>query len=338
MIDFLEKERERMNVAGIGVAISTNKGIEFFSAGYSDIKERSIIDESSIFDIASIGKLFTSVAILVLIEKGHLKLETKISNILEDCPKPWAKIEIRHLLTHTSGLKNYTDTKLYWEEVQKDVSVERILEYILDAPLNFASGTQFHYCNTGYFLLGLIIEKLSNESYFQFVQSNILEKCNVNIHPTDNRIVTTKKVVGYIEHDGYLNHVEYYSNSGTFSAGGFSCALNDFLEFEKRLFHGEIISKEYVNLLIQSFQKPNGETLHVSNHNFSFEMGHGLFIFNGNSKKVAHAGNIKGFSSSYMRMLEDDLAIIVSINTDNKFEIHNLADEIYDLYKRQLKD
>ena len=105
----------------------------------------------------------------------------------------------------------------------------------------------------------------------------------------------------------------------------FAKEVKEFTMDKKVLFHYKV-------------QKPNGETLHVSNHNFSFEMGHGLFIYNGNSKKVAHAGNIKGFSSSYMRMLEDDLAIIVSINTDNKFEIHNLADEIYDLYKRQLKD
>lgn len=328
----LQKVVKDFPTAGLGVAIAQGEKSCFHAAGWADVEEKRRIEENAIFDIASIGKLFTVASAFILIEEGHFELNTPIASLM-DVPKVWREVQIRHLLSHSSGIKNYTDTRDYWKEIQLDVSKERIIEYVIHLPLEFEPGTAFRYNNTGFYLLGLLIEQMSGLGYFDFVRRHVLEKHDIfGIMPTNNRIHLPGMVKGYCYGENRFTKVDYYSASGTYSAGGFSATLPAFLKFEKLLFDGKIIAEEHVKLLSKAFVQPDGNFLEVSGPDIHFRLGHGLFLLGDEKQEtVGHAGSIQGFSSSYKRYMQDDLAVIVSVNTEN-VPIQDLPDEVYERY------
>ncbi len=269
-----------------------------------------------------------------LIENGCFGLESTLGDLLPEIPERWSKAEITHLLSHSSGIKNYTDPKQYWKETQLDVPKERILEYVWAEPMEFDPGEKYKFCNTGYYLLGLIIEKFSNQSYFDFVNSELLSRTD-KIVPTDTRVVLQNRAVGYRRSKltRKLTKVEYYSNSGTFSAGGFSASVRGFLEFERALFGGKIISPESLKSLMKVGLSNDGEELAELNVKYDFRMAHGVFVFkNGlmadGKYQIGNAGNTTGFSSSYIRLPSEDLSASVACNTEDFDQIHELANEI----------
>ena len=123
----------------------------------------------------SLQAFSSAVEVLRLVETGWLTLDTALGDLLEDLPEPWRGVRIVHLITHSSGIKNYTDTPEYWKEVQDDVSRDRILQYVRDYPLAFERGTRWTYSNTGFYLLGLVSEGVSGKGYYDFV-SGVVER------------------------------------------------------------------------------------------------------------------------------------------------------------------
>ena len=123
------------------------------------------------FEIGSITKQFTAAAILLLAQEGKLTVDDKISRYLKGTPASWGGISIRHLLTHTSGLKNYTGLDGF--ELARHLTQAQFISQIAAHPLDFAPGEKWSYCNTGYNLLGYIIENVSGKSYWDFLEQNI---------------------------------------------------------------------------------------------------------------------------------------------------------------------
>lgn len=315
---------------GMGCAVVEKGLIASYSFGIADIAGNIPVEERSLFDIASVGKLFTTVAILRLIESGRLTMDTALGDLLEDLPAPWREVRIVHLLTHSSGIKNYTDTPGYWKEVQDDVPRDRILQYVQAYPLEFEPGTRWAYSNTGFYLLGLVTEALSGSGYFDFVRG-LIEGCRpgLRISPTgDTRPISTM-VTGYHLAHGMPVEAGYYSNRGTFSAGGFSASLPDFIEFENALFSGRILNRSSLALITRSYEMPDGEILRSSDPDFGFEMTHGLFKFHKNGMAIlAHRGETMGFSSCYKRIPEKDIAVIIAVNTTDVSAVDRLVDEV----------
>jgi CubicO group peptidase (beta-lactamase class C family) len=334
--DIPAKLTERFNAmgwVGMGCALVQGGTISGYSLGTADLARKIPVQEHSRFDIASVGKLFTTVAVLRLVETGRLTLDTALGDLLEDLPEPWHGVRIVHLLTHSSGIKNYTDMPDYWKEVQDDVPRDRILQYVRDYPLDFEPGTRWAYSNTGFYLLGLVMEAVSRSGYFDFVRE-LIEGCRpgLRIGPTgDTRPISTV-VTGYHLARGVPTPVDYYSNRGTFSAGGFSAALPDFMEFENALFSGRILDRSSLTLITRSYEKPNGETLRSPDPDFGFEMAHGLFKFRKDGLTIlAHRGETSGFSSCYKRILEKDIAVIIAVNTRDVSAVEAVADEVLEI-------
>ena len=129
-------------------------------------RSRSKATEQTVYQLASVTKPFTAMAILMLVEDGKLSLDGKVTEILPGLPAAWAPVTVRHLLSHTSGIKSYTD--VFGEKKVPDSQVftaDEILALVKDAPLQFTPGEKFAYCNTGYYLLGMIVEKASGKPY-----------------------------------------------------------------------------------------------------------------------------------------------------------------------------
>ena len=127
------------------------------------------------FRLGSITKQFTAMAILILQEQSKLKVEDPIGKYLADAPKAWEGVTIHHLLTHTSGVPSYTDDPSYGKKMTQPETVKSMIARFKDKPLEFEPGEKFHYSNSGYFLLGAIIEKVSGKSYEAFLKEAIFD-------------------------------------------------------------------------------------------------------------------------------------------------------------------
>jgi len=328
---------DHMPAIGIGCAVTCGENVFSYAVGQADREQSAPLEKESAFNIASVGKLFTITAIFKLIESGKLRLDMPLEELLVNIPPQWNKVNITQLLTHSSGIKNYTEMPDYWKECTVDVPRERILEYVQALPLEFHPGTQWKYSNTGFFLLGLIIEAVSGKEYFDFVLNMIShDNPKLRIFPTNDRKAIPGCSTGYYLQNGTIEKAPYYSNAGTFSAGGFSANLLDFMTFEKSLFSGCILGQQSIEMISMPFKKQNGETLQSPEDIPHFQMTHGLFKFNRNELSVlAHRGETVGFSSCYKRIPQRNMAVIVCANTSGALQIDQIADDILDIVSSQ---
>ena len=163
-----------------GVIFVAQKGKVLTSQSYglADRELNVLITPQTKFAIGSMTKSFTAMAIMILQERGQLTVQDPLCNYIADCPAAWKPITLHHLLTHTSGIRNYTDL---YPELKDEVNIcqahkpEEAIAYFKNLPLDFTPGSQWSYSNSGYFLLGMVIEKVSGESYETFIQKNILQ-------------------------------------------------------------------------------------------------------------------------------------------------------------------
>ncbi|MES3017892.1 MAG: serine hydrolase domain-containing protein [Bacteroidota bacterium] len=331
--EYLNSRFPKLGVPGLSCCISYQNKLSTFNFGYSDIATQKPIDDRSIFNIASIGKLITSACILKLVEKGTCTLNTCVGELLPEIPGNWKSVKISHLMSHSSGIPNYTDVPEYWKESHLDVPKQRILDYVKNSELDFESGSRWKYSNTGFYLLGLIIEKISGLNYFDFAKSLVASwKTGLEILKTDDRVVFPDKVTGYSFTSDKFIIPSYYSNSGTFSAGGFSARLQDFLDFETALFNGKILNASSLHVLITPFLNVDGSVLNGTDRVLDFAMTHGLFRFAKKGKvQVAHGGEILGYKSEYMRVVDDNFSVILATNADCNFKSLEMLDKVYDL-------
>jgi D-alanyl-D-alanine carboxypeptidase len=330
---YLESKFKELNLVGLACAISFDNKITGYNYGMASRELHQPVVDDSIFNIASVGKLFTVISVLKLIELQKLRLNSQVGEVLKDVPSAWKNIRVEHLLSHSSGIRNYTDMPDYWLECKEDVSRERILEYVANEPLQFEPGTLWKYSNTGFYLLGLIIEQITGYDYFEFVEQIITgSNPDLKIVRTDHNDLIKERVTGYQQIDGVIERAPYYSSSGTFSAGGFSASLKDFIRFENGLFNGEVLDISSMKILLESFRKEDGKTLRSPDPDFEFEMGYGLFKFKRNGKtQFAHRGEIYGFCTEYMRVLEDNFSVIISTNLESGSGLNQMVNEVYDV-------
>ena len=328
--DILAMEIENLQCAGAGVAISKGER-HSFTFGKAHLDYDLDVHAASVFDIASIGKLFTAVLVFKLVEENKLSLDTPLIHILSHLPDKWKDVTVRHALTHSSGLPNYTSTAEYWKETRLDVAKERIIAYVQDMDLSFTPGSKWEYSNTGFYLLGLLIEAVEKQSFFTVAQTKLFAPLGIQtIYPTNHYTVIPNRAHGYVRNGNELSPAAYYSPAGTYSAGGFSADLNGFLAFEKALFDGKIISDQSLRQLLTPY--PFNNTGEIPG--MPFQMCHGLFLFQHRGLKVyAHAGSIVGFSSVYMRVFEEDTAMIMAVNTQDIETpvLHHILYKVYDL-------
>ena len=182
------------------------------------------------FAIGSMTKAFTSMAIMMLQEKGQLSVQDPICKYMSDCPATWKSITLHHLLTHTSGIYNYTDL---YSQLKDKVNVCReykpveVIAFFKDLPLDFEPGSSWKYSNSGYFLLGVVIEKVSGESYETFMQKNILQPLGMSDSGYDRSNMVVKNRASGYSWDGRVLNADCEDVSIKFSAGGLYSTVGD---------------------------------------------------------------------------------------------------------------
>lgn len=291
-----------------GSVMVIKAGLPILCKGYGNATESSKNTPFTIFQIASLTKQFTAAAILQLHERGKIDLDAPITEYLpEDYQsEDWEYVKVKHLLSHTSGIPSYTDQKNY-EKIAKSLTVEKIIKDAIDKTLYFEPGTEFEYSNTGYILLGTIIENVTGESYAQYMAENIFKPADMQSSGvcTGSSAKGSNVATGYCwDDDGeklIKDDSENYSVS--FSDGSIYSTVIDLAKWN------EVLDGKRKDIL-------NDEAIRMMTTPKKEEYGCGLIINEVfGQKRIFHDGMIAGFNDFLCKYPNDDTFIVVLCNT-----------------------
>jgi CubicO group peptidase (beta-lactamase class C family) len=280
--------------------------------GYQDIQNKIKNTPHTNFQVGSMTKQFTAAVILKLAEQHKLLLDDKISMYFPNLKRS-GEITIKNLLTHTSGLSEiFRDTLFLKENKQKPISKQKLLSFFIDKPLYFDPGTQYAYCNSGYILLGLIIEKVSGKTYEKNVRDYILRPLKMTHTAFDFAgLKNRQKALGYIKFSRSESISSMpWDSTATYSAGSLYSTVNDLYLWHQGLLNQKVLTKESLGKAYTPFLEGYGL---------------GCWIDTLYSKRViSHGGNIEGFTSYFGRIPEDDICVIILNNIYNR-EIESIG-------------
>jgi CubicO group peptidase (beta-lactamase class C family) len=253
------------------------------------------------FRLGSITKQFTAASILLLEERGKLNVQDPVKKYMADAPAAWDKITIYHLLTHTSGIPSFTGFSEYpkWEPFAT-APAEEVARF-RDKPLDFAPGEKFSYSNSGYVLLGYLLEKVTGGTYEKFVRENIFTPLGMQDSGYDsNSAVIPRRAAGYSPGKDGLQNAGFINMTIPFSAGSLYSTTGDLLKWEQGLFGGKILSAASLKIMTTPFKS---------------DYGCGLFVATKDGRKtIGHAGGIEGFNTQLTYYPDDKLTVVVLAN------------------------
>jgi len=253
------------------------------------------------FRLGSITKQFTAASILLLEERGKLKVEDPVKKYMPDAPAAWDKITIFHVLTHTSGIPSLTSFPDFESHEAQAMTPEKLVEWFRDKPLEFEPGTKWNYSNSGYILLGYLIEKISGQSYSDFVQQNIFTPLGMKDSGYDsNSTIIAHRAAGYTPGKSSPVNAGFVHMSIPFSAGALYSTTEDLLRWEQGLFGGKVLKPESLAKMTTPFKQDYAFGLAVSTNS-----GH---------KMIAHDGGIEGFNTALAYYPDDKLVVAVLAN------------------------
>jgi CubicO group peptidase (beta-lactamase class C family) len=256
------------------------------------------------FRLGSVTKQFTAASILLLEERGKLKTDDLVKKYMPDAPAAWDKITIFNLLTHTSGIPNFTSLPDYASTEAIPTTPEKLVARFRDKPLDFQPGEKWSYSNSGYVLLGYLLEKISGQSYKDFVQENIFKPLGMNDSGYDsNSAILLHRASGYSPGPNGLKNAGYIDMSIPFSAGALYSTTHDLLLWEQGLFGGKILSAASLKKMTTPFKENYACGLMVRTVN-----GHPL---------IEHGGGIEGFNTELAYYPDDKLTVVVLGNQNS---------------------
>ncbi|HMN46574.1 MAG TPA: serine hydrolase domain-containing protein [Povalibacter sp.] len=256
------------------------------------------------FRLASLTKQFTAAAILLLEEQGKIRLQDPVSRYVPDTPAAWNAITVLNLLTHTSGIPDLTTFPDFVEMARRPTTPENLVASFRDRPLDFPAGTDFRYSNSGYILLGYILERVSAQPYAQFVTKNIFVPLGMKHSGYDsNADVVPMRAQGYARRDGRVIIADYLDMTVPFSAGGLYSTTGDLLRWYHGLFDGRLLSASSLERMTTPFRG-----------NYAFGIAADVDT-NGN-KVLWHGGAIDGFSVFSAYVPADESAVVVLANME----------------------
>jgi len=289
-----------------GSALLARDGKPLFrqSYGLANAEWDNLNTPDTKFRLGSITKQFTSALILQLVEQGKIKLDDSIRKYYADAPESWQPVTIHHLLSHQSGIPSYTELPGFFE---KEAGVARtpteIIKLTQGKPLEFAPGTKFKYDNTGYILLGYVIEKVTGKKYEEQLRSAILDP--LGMHDTGFDHYTTvlrHRAEGYEYSDGKLARAAFLDMSLPYAAGSLYSTVDDLLKWDQALYGTQVLS---------AASKEKMWTPNLSDY------GYGWFIARRFGERcVEHGGGINGFNTMIIRIPEKKLLAVVLANAN----------------------
>jgi CubicO group peptidase (beta-lactamase class C family) len=310
-IDLYIKNVIKEETTGFAVLVAEDGDIIFRKGyGYADIKEKIPVTSDTKFRIGSITKQFVASGILKLKEQGKLSVDDKLSKYMPDFPRG-DEVTIHHLLTHTSGIHSFTNRPEFVDYVTKKIDAKTLVDSIKSWDFDFDPGEELIYNNSGYFLLGEIIEKVTGKWYGDYLQEVFfkpLGMSNTGIYA--NEQPPKNMALGYtVKNEKYTPALDW-NMSWAGGAGSMYSTVGDLFKWNEALYDGKVLSEESLEAAHTPVKLNNGELPAFGKY------GYGWMIsdFRGTTE-IAHGGGLHGFISYLSRIKEEDLTIVTLTNS-----------------------
>ena len=309
--DYIKKEMNVRSVPGLAFAVVENGRIVKQGAyGLVNVESTTPAELDSVFELASVTKPITAVAVMMLVEDGKTRLDDPIDKYLTDTPSTWHEITIRELLSHTSGLREYGLIKCDGSELL-DISTKQQFEDLAKSPLLFLPGNGTQYSDAGYFLLGMIIEKTSGQKYREFLQRRIFGPLGMkSTSVLDQSGIIPKRVSSYTLRDGHLKNARRAWQHELPSWYGIWSTVDDMVKFDAALTSGSLLRPETLQQMWTPATLQNRKTATIEGMSY----GLGWFVSSAAGHRiVAHPGWTGTF---YLKYPDDGVSIILLSNLD----------------------
>jgi CubicO group peptidase (beta-lactamase class C family) len=270
--------------------------------GFADREQKSPNTPKTKFRLGSITKPFTAMAIIILEAQGKLDVQDHICSYLSECPEAWEAITIHHLLTHTSGIPNFTDFPDYRRTSATPSPPEETINRFKDKPLDFRPGESWSYSNSGYILLGQIIERVSSQSYEAFLQEHIFTPLQMTDTGYDHN--QDDLAVGYKD---IFSKADFIDMSIPYAAGGLYSTVEDLYRWDQAFYTKQLLQQDYIDQIFAAHVAiPNSDGM---------AYGYGWIIGLEDSRQIiTHGGGINGFVTNIARYPQDKTVIIILSN------------------------
>ncbi len=290
------------------MVLQTNATVKSSCYGLANFELKVPAVAETVFEIGSLTKQFTAACVLLLAQDGKLSIDDKIGKHLQHIPESWRDITVRHLLTHTSGIKSYTGLDGF--ELRRHLTQGQFISALAPYPLEFPPGQAFNYCNSGYNLLGFIVENNSGESYWKFLNERILQPLAMS--STTNRLpalIIPNRASGYEQ----TNHIwvnRDHDLTDVFSAGAIVSTVGDLAKWNASLDAGTLLTGATRQQMWTAAQLNDGM---LTKYGFGWRIEQ----FEGH-RNIGHSGATSGFSASLQRFPDDRLAVILLLTNKSR--------------------
>jgi len=310
--DTLLMSTYKSNETGATAIVSRKGQVIYKKAfGMADLELNVAMQPDMIFRIGSISKQFTGVAILQLAEKGKLSLQDDIKKFIPDYPTHGYTITVEHLLTHTSGIKSYTGMKEFETIMRKDMKPMEIIDVFKNQPMEFAPGTKWNYNNSGYILLGYIIEKVSGKTYEEYVEENLFAPAGMSNSGYGNDLKIIKnRAKGYQGGKSGNQNADYLSMTLPYAAGSLISTVEDLWKWNQALHSYKLVTKESLQKAFTDYKLSNGKPTRYG-YGWSFSTVQG-------SPSIEHGGGINGFLTDALYIPAEDIFVAIFSNCECK--------------------
>lgn len=303
---FVAAEMADQQIPGVAVAIVRGGAVmKARGYGYANVEHEVPVTRETIFQSGSLGKQFTAVAVMLQAEDGKLSLSDPITRFFPDAPAAWKAITVRHLLTHTSGIPDYTTDAF---DYRRDYTEDEIAKMAYALPLEFPAGSRWNYSNTGYVLLGIIVHKVSGQFYGDVLKSRVFAPLGMKTARVISEAdIVPHRAAGYRLEHGALKNQEWVAPSlNTTADGALYLSLDDMIAWDAGVRGRRVLREESWNEILTPVRLNSGKT-------YPYGFGWGLTKRAGQPVQE-HGGAWQGFQSYFARFLGDDLSIVVFAN------------------------
>ena len=309
-------EMREQRIPGLELAVLRDgKVVKEQGYGLANVELNVAVKPETVFQTGSVGKQFTATAVMMLVEEGKVGLDDKLSKYLAGTPAAWKDVTVRNLLTHTSGIADYTGSEYTKAggliNLRGDYTEAELYQKLVQLPLNFETGTKWKYSNTGYVLLGFLIHKVTGEFYGDFLQERIFRPLGMSA----TRIMSESDIVpnrasGYELVKGEIKNQEWVSATlNTTADGALYTNVLDLGKWDAALYTERLLKRGSFEQMWTAVRLKDGKT---------YPYGFGWFLNGANGHRlIEHDGSWQGFTMNISRYVDDKLTVIVMTNLDS---------------------
>jgi D-alanyl-D-alanine carboxypeptidase len=303
--DYVNARMRQYHVPGLSLAVVRDgKLTKAKGYGLASVELFATATPETVYEIGSVTKPFTATAIMILVEEGKVRLDDPLTKYLDGLPDSWNAVTVRHLLTHTSGIRSYFGLPGF--ELRNHLTREQFIKTASVIKPEFPPGDAYLYSNTGYSLLGFVIERASGKPYWEFIGERILK-------PLGMSATTDRNPVKVILHRaaGYEWERDYWTNrdadlTDVFSAGAIVSNVLDLAKWDASLYTETVLKKQSLDQMWTPLKFNDGKT-------YPYGFGWGTDTFRGH-RLISHGGLTAGFSANISRFVDDRLTVIILSN------------------------